>query len=130
MKTEQPYCVRLLLPGEAVKSSTIFTGKHLCWKSFFKKVAGLLQNTSGGCLCHWVKSVRIRSYSVPHFPECGKIRNRITPNTDAFYAVCTSDSLEFQEEILVIIKKLSKCNVLVYFFIFVCLFVGWFAFLL
>ena len=51
-----------------------------------------------------MKSVRIRSYSGPHFPvfglnterysvslriqsECGKMRTRITPNTDTFYAV-------------------------------------------
>ena len=53
---------------------------------------------------HCVKSVRIRSYFSPHFPaglntdrysvslrihsECGKIRIRITPNTDTFYVVC------------------------------------------
>ena len=50
---------------------------------------------------HCVKSVRIWSYSGPHFPafglnterygdiqfECGKMRTRITPNTDTFYAV-------------------------------------------
>ena len=53
---------------------------------------------------HCMKSVRVRSYSGPHFPafglntesdsvslriqsECGKIRNRITPNTDTFYVV-------------------------------------------
>ena len=53
---------------------------------------------------HCVKSVRIRSYSSPHFPafglnperyaislriqsECGKIWTRITPNTSTFYAV-------------------------------------------
>ena len=47
---------------------------------------------------HCVKSVRIRSYSDPQFPifglnteryfsECGKIRTRITPNMDTFYAV-------------------------------------------
>ena len=49
---------------------------------------------------HCVKSVRIRSYSGPHSPafglrysvslhiqsECGKMRTRITPNTDTFYA--------------------------------------------
>ena len=52
----------------------------------------------------YVKSLRIRSYSDPHFPtfgldmernsvslriqsECRKIRTRITPNTDTFYAV-------------------------------------------
>ena len=51
-----------------------------------------------------MKSVRIRSYSGPHVPafelnterdgvslriqsECGKIRTRITPNTDSFNLV-------------------------------------------
>ena len=45
-----------------------------------------------------VESVRIRSYSGPHFPafglnteiyqsKCGKMRIRITPNTDTFHAV-------------------------------------------
>ena len=56
-----------------------------------------------------VKSIRIRNFSCPYFPafglnavsrsrteysvslriqsECGKIRTRITPNTDTFYAV-------------------------------------------
>ena len=51
-----------------------------------------------------MKSVRIRSYSGPHFPvfglnverysvslriqsECGKMQARITPNTDTFYVV-------------------------------------------
>ena len=53
---------------------------------------------------HCVKSVRIRSYSGPYFnvfglnreryrvylpiqSECGKIRTRVTPNTDTFYLV-------------------------------------------
>ena len=53
---------------------------------------------------HWVKSVRIRSYSGPYFPafglnterysvslriqsKYGKIWTRITPNTDSFQAV-------------------------------------------
>ena len=53
---------------------------------------------------HCVKSVRIRSYSGLHFPafevsterygvsfriqsDCGKMRTRIIPNTDTFYAV-------------------------------------------
>ena len=48
---------------------------------------------------HCIRSVRIRSYSGPDFPafrlnteyniqyEYGKIRTRITPNTDTFYAV-------------------------------------------
>ena len=42
-----------------------------------------------------MKSVRIRSYSGPHFPAfelnteryCGKMRTRITPNMNTFYAV-------------------------------------------
>ena len=41
---------------------------------------------------HSVRSVRIRSYSGPYFPafglnKCGKMRTRITPNSDTFYAV-------------------------------------------
>ena len=44
---------------------------------------------------HCLKSVRIRSYSGPHFPafrlriqsECGKMRTRIIPYTDTFHAV-------------------------------------------
>ena len=53
---------------------------------------------------HCIKIVRIRSYSGPYFPafelnaeiygasfrlqsKCRKIRTRITPNTDTFYAV-------------------------------------------
>ena len=62
-------------------------------------------------MCHCVKSVRIRSYSGPHFSlsrirteygetlrispnsvrmreNAGKMGTRITPNTDTFYAVC------------------------------------------
>ena len=55
-----------------------------------------------------LKSVHIRSYSGPYFPafglnteiygvflhiqsECGKIRSRITANTDTFYAVTKMD---------------------------------------
>ena len=55
--------------------------------------------TSNGSI-HCVKSVRIRSYSGPHFPvfgldiriqsECWKMRTRITPNTDTFHAVILS----------------------------------------
>ena len=56
------------------------------------------------CEKHCVKSVRIRSYSCPYFPvfglnterygvslrilyQCGKMRTRITSNTDTFHAV-------------------------------------------
>ena len=58
---------------------------------------------------HGVKSVCIRSYSSPYFPafgqnteryrvslhiqsECGKIRTKITPNTDTFHAVVVQAS--------------------------------------
>ena len=61
---------------------------------------------------HCVKSVRIRSYSCPHFPafglsteryavslhiqsECGKMRTRITPNTYTFHAVKNTERLLF-----------------------------------
>ena len=56
---------------------------------------------------HCVKSVRLQSYSGPYFPafalnterygvyvciqsECGKVRTKITPDTDTFHAVTTS----------------------------------------
>ena len=56
------------------------------------------------CMNHCIKSVRIRSYSGPHFPafglntkrysvslciqsECGKMRTRKTPNMDTFHAL-------------------------------------------
>ena len=66
---------------------------------------------------HCVKSVRIRSYSGPHFPafrlkteryflslriqsECGKMRTIITPNTDTFYSVMLlSIPLSYRESI-------------------------------
>ena len=55
-------------------------------------------------ICHYVKSVRIRNFSGPHFPvfglnteeysvslriqsECENIRNRKTPNTYTFHVV-------------------------------------------
>ena len=61
-----------------------------------------------GSTTHCVKSVRIRSYSGPHFPafglnmerysislrvqsECGKMRTKIIPNTDTFCAVTLSN---------------------------------------
>ena len=52
------------------------------------------ENIQNGRLEHCVKSVRIRSYSDPDFPafrlnmeRYGKMRTRITPNTNTFYAV-------------------------------------------
>ena len=63
-----------------------------------------LETTSLAVHVHCVKNVRIRRYSGPHFPtfgmnterygvtlrihsKCGKMRTRITPNTDTFYTV-------------------------------------------
>ena len=64
-----------------------------------------MKNTiSSLSMYHCAKSVRIRSYSGPHFPafglnterysvslriqsECGKMQTRITPNTDTFHTV-------------------------------------------
>ena len=82
-------------------------------KSNFDYFSVGLQNM----ICYWnkthcVKSVRIRSYFGPHFPtfglnkerygvslhiqsECGKMRTRITPNTDTFHAVLDSRILSF-----------------------------------
>ena len=79
---------------------------------FIGKYDSLIRNLYGSPLSfvmfslrvHCVKSVRIRSYSGPYFSgfrlnterysisfcnqfECGKIRTRINPNTDTFYAV-------------------------------------------
>ena len=73
---------------------------------------------------HCVKSVRIRSYSGPHFPvfglntekyslsfhiqpECEKMRTSITPNRDTFYAEkCdTSDTRAVRVQ-----HKQCKCN--------------------
>ena len=62
------------------------------------------QNSKNNGYIHCVKSVRIRSYSGPHFSafrlnmekfgvslriqsECGKMQITISPNTDIFYAV-------------------------------------------
>ena len=41
-------------------------------------------NAKNACECHYVESVRIRSYSGPY---SGKMWTRITPNTDTFHAV-------------------------------------------
>ena len=68
---------------------------------------------------HYVKSVRIRSYSGPYFlafglnterysvsfriqSKYGKIQTRITPNTDTFHVV-TSSTISFK-------KCNNKCN--------------------
>ena len=61
------------------------------------------------CPTHYVKSVRIPSYSDPHFSafrlntmgygvtqsKCGKMRTRITPNTETFSAVTIRHLLKY-----------------------------------
>ena len=65
------------------------------WHHFFISRNIVLYQSNN---CHCMKSVRIRSYSGPHFPafglvclriqvKCGKMQTRITPNTDTFHAV-------------------------------------------
>ena len=73
-------------------------------KTNFYRTKDKLATKKKNKLFYCVKSVRIRSYSGPHFPafglnterygislrtqsECGKMRTRTTPNTDAFHAV-------------------------------------------
>ena len=80
---------------ETITLSLKFSHKHFCAKVCY------LKNL---CIIHCVKSVHIRSYSGQYFPafglnteryyvslriqsKCGKIRTRITPNTDSFYGV-------------------------------------------
>ena len=86
-------------------------------------------------LLHCVKSIRIRSYSGPHFltfglnskrysvslriqSECEKMRTKITPNTSTFYAVL---------HISLIYQITICCSIVIYFAVvwftcFLCLF--------
>ena len=76
---------------------------------------------------HCLKSVHTRSYSGPCFPafglnterysvsiriqsECGKIRTRITPNTDTFHAVLASKLLQHEAKLLLRGYKLNPCG--------------------
>ena len=71
---------------------------------------------------HCVKSVRIRSYSGPHFPtfglnterysvslfiqsNCGKMRSRITSNTDSF---CPASKYILQDKITVLFSTFNS----------------------
>ena len=77
---------------------------------------------------HCVKSVRIRSYSGPYYSafglnterysvylhiqsECGKVRTRITPNTDTFYVVFY-EKIAVSTQALNTMTKLKNINVL------------------
>ena len=45
---------------------------------------------------YYVKSVRIRNYSDPHFPACRKILARITPNISTCCKILERDHYEFR----------------------------------
>ena len=94
-----------------VKNRLIIEGSKFRAKRAILRISSLY-----GFVAHCVKSVRILSYSGLHFPsfgqnterygvshriqsECGKIRTRITPNTDTFHAVNNS---------FISLKKLRK----------------------
>ena len=85
-----------------------FTGQIVSPDENNNPTAELWIITGIGFLFHCVESVHIQSYSGPHFPsfglnterhevtlriqsKCGKIRTRITPNTDTFHAVFASN---------------------------------------
>ena len=74
---------------------------------------------------HCVKRVRIRSYYGLYFPafglntdryglslriqsECGKIRTRITPNTDTFHTVKFSQLIEYNIRNIFLEKSYTK----------------------
>ena len=82
----------------------------------------ILQNVTVLAQCHCVKSVRIVIYTGPYFStfelnteryvlsvrirsECRKMRTRITPNTDAFCAVCL-----FQKKAATVFKTSLNVN--------------------
>ena len=77
------------------RKTNILRAQFFSWLDSEKQIKSnmLLRIAKEQC----VKSVRIRSYSGPHFltfglnsgiqSECGKMRTRITPNTENFYAM-------------------------------------------
>ena len=64
--------------------------------------------------CHCVKMSVFRVVLVRIQSECGKIRTRITPNTDTFHAVCFSEKFieKFKGEINSCLRVVSKVRVL------------------
>ena len=77
-----------------------------------------------------MKNVRIRSYSGPYFPaielntesECGKIRTRITPNMNTFYAAICTQKMSVNALLHYLFASIRKMFVLdqllLYFFYF------------
>ena len=88
---------------------------------------------------HCVKSVRIQSYSGSHFPafglntterysvslriqsECGKMRTRITPTTDAFHDVILVYLCLYLLLYLVCLACLCLC-VYIWYLVYLCVF--------
>ena len=71
--------------------------KSVDMQHFFQYGVIVRERILSSCLeWHCVKNVPIQSYSGPHFPafgrsECGKMRTRITPNTDTSRSVVFLD---------------------------------------
>ena len=82
---------------------------------FFQFKVIYKSTTKDATVAHYVKNVRIRSYSGPYFPafglntdrygvslrvqsECGKMRTRITPNTDIFHSVTRTSTSSTQKQ--------------------------------
>ena len=109
--------------GNCILNQYVHYHVHLIWvceSESFRKVENtweqpLLTYTISSLFkyknCHCTKSFRIWSYSGPHFPafrlsternrvslriqsECGKMRTRITLNTDTFHGVCKKRMLK------------------------------------
>ena len=62
------------------KTSHLFAKKTLMVVKFIWRTKSRLVEIS-------FQDISIRGYSGPYFPECGKIKTRITLNTDTFQAV-------------------------------------------
>ena len=97
---------------------TVITAQE--WRFSYGKNCSIFDKTFHAVkelLYRCVKSVRIRSYSGPHFPafgmnterqrlsfriqfECGKMRTRITPNMDTFYAMNIINDTHTEQELV------------------------------
>ena len=82
-------------------STSIFTDQNVVYYIQLFSTSLMVVSTELGYQYNCVKSARVRSYSGPHFSlifpypvrmgeNAGKMRTRITPNTDSFYSVYVS----------------------------------------
>ena len=100
-KKQQQHSPNTCLDNFFYKSRALFQYYLRLIKGLKNIYTGLFSNNSQQVKVvnyHYIKSIRIRSFSGPYFTafglntesiqsECGKIRIRKTPNTDTFYAV-------------------------------------------